>query len=223
MKILHLLILLMMIVICRAAVANEQQLARACEKGSVQSCTSLGDMYSDIDTKEGRKKAKTYLDKACAMRDGRSCFNSHVVYWKGDWGEADPPRATRLLEKSCELDFSHGCFRMGFDLRLRGRYFEAFEALKKACDLGNLEGCNYLADQYKEGKGVRQSTPLALAALNKSCDGEHAHSCVRLGFIYSIGELVQKDDVKAMDLFGKACDLKDNTGCEQFAKRNRVK
>jgi TPR repeat protein len=180
-------------------------------------------MYSDIDTREGRKKAKTYLDKACALRDGRSCFNAHVVYWKGDWGEADPPRATRLLERSCELDFPHGCFRLGFDLRLRDKYFEAFDALKKACDLNNLAGCYYLAGHYEKGEGVRQSTPLALAALNKSCDGEYASSCVRLGFIYRIGQLVQKDDVKAMELFGKACDLKNNTGCEQFAKLNRGK
>jgi TPR repeat protein len=201
--------------------ANESTLVRACEKGHVESCASLGDRYAEIETRDGRRKARTYLDKACYLGDARSCFNAYVIYWKGDWGEANSTKAMEILSRSCDLNLALGCRRLGFNFQLSDENFKAFDALKKACDLGDLEGCYYLSGHYEEGKGIRQNAAMAIAVLKKSCDGDHSASCVSLGFMYIIGKLVAKDVTVAKTLFGKACDLRNESGCRQYAKINQ--
>jgi len=52
----------------------------------------------------------------------------------------------------------------------------------------------------------------------KACEGRYAIGCTDLGIAYQAGLGVRQNNAEALKYFGKACDLKDEEGCEKYAK-----
>lgn len=53
-------------------------------------------------------------------------------------------RALKYYKRSCELDYSLGCFRWSQLLSQRDRPEIAIEAMEKSCQLGYQEGCKQI-------------------------------------------------------------------------------
>lgn len=86
----------------------------------------------------------------------------------------------------------------------------------KACNDGNAEicnslgvrSCNYQHPDYFE----------AVKFFEQACKGGSALGCNNLGVMYDNGEGVRQNSKKALEQFGKACDMKEQQGCENYAK-----
>ncbi|HJF82550.1 tetratricopeptide repeat protein [Helicobacter pullorum] len=54
---------------------------------------------------------------------------------------------------------------------------KAMELYRRACDLGNTEGCTELGDNYARGHGVRQDYKKAMEFFGKACDLGEQKGC----------------------------------------------
>ncbi len=59
----------------------------------------------------------------------------------------------------------------------KGNYQKASQLWKKACDNGNMNGCNHLGFLYYHGKGVKQNYQIASQLWKKACDSGNMLSC----------------------------------------------
>ncbi|MFM8541265.1 MAG: tetratricopeptide repeat protein [Nitrospira sp.] len=53
------------------------------------------------------------------------------------------------------------------------------------------------------------------------CDRGDAIGCFNLGTMYENGDGVKQSDTGALNYYGKACDLKDEDGCEHYARMKK--
>jgi len=93
------------------------------------------------------------------------------------------------------------------------RYEEAKPLFQKACESGNLSGCNSEAILYDYGRGVAQDFVQARVLYQKACDGGEMAGCYGLGWIYHFGQGVTQDYAHARMSFQKACDGGNVDGC----------
>jgi TPR repeat protein len=129
-----------------------------------------------------------------------------------------------VCTRLCDGGYTKDCNFLGLSYFLgegiKQDYFKAFEVYKKSCDLGYADGCCALGFMYGLGQGIKQDYLKAFEFSSKACDGDVASCCSMLGAMYHSGEGVKKDIAKEKEFFGKACDLKDQAGCEGYAKLN---
>ncbi len=52
--------------------------------------------------------------------------------------------------------------------------YKAVKLYRKACNGGNVRGCNNLGNMYDEGKGVPQDYDKAIKLYKKACNGGNA-------------------------------------------------
>jgi hypothetical protein len=86
------------------------------------------------------------------------------------------------------------------------RYEEARPLFQKACDGGNMDGCNSLGFLYLEGHGLPKDYLQARLFFQKACDGGDMGGCNNVGWLYQEGQGLPKDYVQARLFFQKACD-----------------
>ena len=97
-------------------------------------------------------------------------------------------------------------------------YYKAFESFKKACDGGEMLGCNNLGVMYDNGNGVEKNEQKAVKLYEKVCYGGEMRGCRNLGVMYEEGDGVEKDLGKAAELFKKACDFGLEEACKEYKK-----
>ena len=160
--------------------------------------------------------------------------------------KSDFENGARLFEKSCNDDKNAaGCYMTAF-LGEQGVFYDnegggekVFALYKKACDMGDMDGCTAVAAAY-EGAILWQVSQIdyekAAALYEKACEGGVGEACARaaahhtgeyggakdsqgcymLAQGYEKGEQGDKDVKKAMDLYGLACDSGYTEGCVKF-------
>jgi len=107
-------------------------------------------------------------------------------------------------------------FNAGQALYDQKRYDEAKPLLEKACEGGNLLGCDNLAGLYDNGWGVTQDFPKARTLWQKACDGGEMNACNNLAFRYQMGRGVAQDYAQARTLYQKACDGGIQLACKNL-------
>lgn len=118
--------------------------------------------------------------------------------------------------KACHNDNGAGCFNIGL-LILQGKVpneqiFREYDGnatmaasyYKRACDLGDMDGCHNLSVLYYEGKGVEKDIGKEFEYRKKACEGGKAISCHRVAEMYEEGLGVPEDRAMSMkyDLMG---------------------
>ena len=98
----------------------------------------------------------------------------------------------------------------------KGNYQKASKLFKKACDRGNMNGCNNLGFLYANGNGVTQNFQIAKQLYKKACDGGSMDACNSLGILYYKGRGVLKNIRIAKELFKKACYGGNQIGCNAY-------
>jgi TPR repeat protein len=75
-----------------------------------------------------------------------------------------------------------GCTRLGmtYDFGNDTDYNKATNLYEKACDGGDMWGCNNLAGSYESGRGEPKSHDQALALYQKACKGGFEWACHNL-------------------------------------------
>jgi len=98
----------------------------------------------------------------------------------------------------------------------RGRYSEAANAYKIACDHFNAKACTDLGVMCRRGQGVRKNYPRAADLSLRGCDRGNALGCTNLGLMYW-SNVLPKNDKRAVELFERGCDGGDKNGCRALA------
>uniref|UniRef100_UPI0026F2B4C3 tetratricopeptide repeat protein n=1 Tax=Campylobacter showae TaxID=204 RepID=UPI0026F2B4C3 len=79
-----------------------------------------------------------------------------------------------LLVVLFSVGFSENLTKLGAEAYNQGDYQKAAQLYQKACDGGELRGCNNLGTLYVKGQGVNQDYQKAAQLYQKACDGGDA-------------------------------------------------
>jgi len=90
---------------------------------------------------------------------------------------------------------------------------------RKACDLGDANGCYNAAYLLENGLAGRQDAGCALALYRRACEEwKHAASCMGAGKLYKGTFGVPRDDARSREAFERACAAGHNAACAELAK-----
>ena len=143
--------------------------------------------------------------------------------------KSDFENGARLFEKSCNDDKNAaGCYMAAF-LGEQGLSYnddddggeKTFALYKKACDMGDMDGCTAVAGAYDGNVlwGVVESDYEKAAALyEKACEGGVGEACYRAAAHHSGEYGGAKDPQKVRKYYSLACDYKDSQGCYMLAQ-----
>ena len=98
------------------------------------------------------------------------------------------------------------------------RYDDAVRDARRACDLGNLDGCVVLGRCIGDGTGAPRDPATAVALYQRGCDGGVRAGCHNLAQSELDGNGVPKDVARARAHFDKACRAGLQAACQELAK-----
>ena len=84
-----------------------------------------------------------FIDR-CSNNDGFACGMVGYFYEKGFGVEKNHNLAIKFYIKGCSLGDADSCTLLGYEEYKKGNLKDAKELLKKGCDLGNKNACNYM-------------------------------------------------------------------------------
>jgi hypothetical protein len=91
----------------------------------------------------------------------------------------DAPDTGERQDAGCRSGVESDCHRLARRVE-EGQYpaTRALEAFRKACDVGQAEGCLQMGALYSTGKGVRKDPARAFAIFSRNCDAGYQSACV---------------------------------------------
>jgi TPR repeat protein len=137
-------------------------------------------------------------------------------YKIGKGVKADPERARRLYESSCQRGRAKSCHDLAFlldigmapvarDERRAAQFFD------KACSMGYSNSCLTLGTMYSQGardpKAFARDYVRAAGYYKLGCDAKDGASCFSLAELYRSGRGVPKDKARAKRLLKEATAL----------------
>lgn len=161
------------------------------------------------------ERAARFMELACKdAKDDKPCGDHMEALFE----EGDREVFSAVWERACEGGFIWSCWAAGWAYEsAEGNKRDPVRAAKlfeKACDNGNLDGCNNLGVLLKTGAdGVEPDLERALLLYQKACDGKEMFGCGNLGAMYEYGTGVDPDPERAVALYRQVCDSGLMFGC----------
>lgn len=162
---------------------------------------------------------KNFAKQICNNSHKKDCSVIGEIYNDHFYGygtKADRKKAIKILAKSCELNDSRSCLKLGTladkqDYPIgEGITFvkKARDIAQKGCDSNYAMDCYVLALLYFEGYGnFERDRSKAKEYAHKACDMKHAGSCIFIGINGDTNEEIELAHKKACILGVKAyCD-----------------
>lgn len=189
-----------------------------CKKGSAGSCFNAGTI---AEGHEPDPVTRALYKKACDGNIRLGCFKWGKHAEGPDW-----PAAEAAFRKGCALGEPKSCKMMAWDVHnspMKTTYADKASFSKKACDLGDWEGCEWAVELYFNGRSEHGDTlppqpERGLEILNAWCDSGRHEACGQLVGLYQDGALwygwnrksadFPKDPAKGAALKKKYCSLK---------------
>lgn len=182
---------------------------KSCNRGERSSCHIMGNRHSAQESPQGRLKGVSFYRKACDSDYAPSCSALGYAYFAGHGVPVDLAKAASFYRKACEFGDTESCDSASLEV-LRSRQKSAVDALQKAregCDAVDANGCNFLANAYENGDGVKQDLAKAASLHSKACALGQPAGCMFLGMQHENGKGVPKDSAKAQAAYAKAVPL----------------
>ena len=117
-----------------------------CDPDNVNACVKMGVKYEDS---QNISKANELYERACDLGDAEGCIKIADLYYNGIEISQNRPKAYTFYEKACDLNHGWGCFKLGMghagggdDIRLDRSKADFY--LKRACDLGKEDACDWM-------------------------------------------------------------------------------
>jgi TPR repeat protein len=133
----------------------------------------------------------------CTKTDWKNCFARGQVEEKSASASAEGDYAI-----GCEAGDGACCARAG---AVTTDLAKAFDFDKKACDLGDGQGCARLAIAYERGIGTAKDVALAVRAADMACARKVMPACKTAGVALVTGEGAPRDQIAGLDHLDKAC------------------
>ncbi|MEZ4339778.1 MAG: tetratricopeptide repeat protein [Sandaracinaceae bacterium] len=90
----------------------------------------------------------------------------------------------------------------------------AHDLFQRACQRGDLLGCNNLGSLLETGQGVRRDVHGAVRHYQTACEGGEARACFNLGRAHERGLLGgQPNPEAASGLYRRACEMGYQAAC----------
>src|SRR6185503_7842844 len=114
------------------------QIERACSLGSGDACLEVGNSGNGKSA-----DSRVMLDRACERGSARACVRlADQLQADKRPGSADQRRVALLYRKACEGNDMSGCLQSGIERLAVGDRPAAMLDFGKACDLGEVRGCD---------------------------------------------------------------------------------
>jgi hypothetical protein len=164
--------------------------AKGCDAGYAEACREAGLMHQRGAPAVARdaKRAVDALQKACALRDGWSCFTVGLMYEKADGVERSFPQAAAFYEKACDVPYAMGCVYLGDSYahgegvardaaRAASLYARGAGLLEQDCGRGDAYGCHAAGTMYQKGQGVAADAGHASRLFDQGCRAGNQDAC----------------------------------------------
>ncbi|MBI5477353.1 MAG: SEL1-like repeat protein [Deltaproteobacteria bacterium] len=210
-------------------------LGQACDAGHGEACARLAWMLADgKGVPRDVPRSIELLQRGCAARSGRACRSLGALYRWGDsrqggiaqkdaaLGDRLTAQALAHYRRDCDAAEPRACTGYGNMIWYgegTARDPESGRAmLQRACDGGDLEGCERLGGIYSGGeRGTALDRPRGVSLYRRACDGGLAVGCARLASAYRGGAGIEKNLYRARELLTRACP-KDPYACWDLGK-----
>ena len=122
----------------------------------------------------------------------------------------------RELIQECNKNKLESCVTAGIWTR---DYLEspadAYQPLKKACDGGNMRGCNVLGNLYlNQYSGLGMEYDMAMKLYTRSCKGGYERACTNLKNIEAeIKQSGAPNKEKRLESLQRSCAMEDEAAC----------
>lgn len=161
------------------------------------------------------------LHVACAPKPTAPSASAEVISGaKADCREGN----VEACHVACSNNVASACneagrsYELGIGVTRSGVAANTF--YRKACDLGEINGCYNAAYLLETGGAGRRDVGCALALYRLACEqGNHGQSCLNIGLIYKSGIDVPRDEDRAREAFKRACDAGHAGGCMQLQSK----
>ncbi len=187
-------------------------LSIACASGRQDVCGRASTMYR---TGEGGTvdiaTARDLATIGCDGYDGRSCFFLGEIM--EEVGE-EPSRIISVLELSCNLHCSDGCYTLAVMREAQGRREQAYDLFLKACRMDSQPSCREVGRRLREGEVLEKDLDAAYRVFEKACQAGDLPSCHEAGLMLMAGDGVTKDPDLGLTRLKSACDAGHEPSCE---------
>lgn len=114
-------------------------LEKSCDGNKADDCVYLGFLAG---ARHDYKNANKLYAKACELGDAMGCQNLGSSYANAQGVQKDYEKAKELFLRACAMkDGRGGCYNLGVLYEKQNRNELAKKYFKKACDLGDKDGC----------------------------------------------------------------------------------
>lgn len=165
------------------------------------------------------------FDRSCAMGNAKSCYNVGLLseeLFKADSDKARRKAALSGFDRACAGGFQRGCVAAAGYYRsaLSGVQDlpRALDTLRRACDVGEADGCGDLAEMLYQGQGTAPDLAAARRYYRLGCErGGRALNCFNIGLMTLKGIGGPPDRLAGFDYYHRACRLGSEKACTNLA------
>ena len=194
---------------------------QGCDLGNGASCQSLANL-SQRDPIISPYNPEELHAKACELGVASGCASLAELL------VVESTETSRVFfERACELSDLHCAKLANFLHEIVGPESSQVPLHDKACQVHIFESYAVLALWYSEGIAVPPDffrafdyAEAACVAIGNSLVLGDARACSLAGQLLERGVGVRQDLHAAMERYGRACDLRDQDGCDDFARLN---
>lgn len=200
----------------RDASAAAVALKTACDKGHVQACNDLGDLYYfGRGVEQNRVAARALYEDACDKKNAEACFSLGYILSQNELGGTPEPRVLPLFTQACDGGYLDACTRLADKLIQLGENARARVILEDACKKGNEDSCISLAQRLLWANPFPADRAAGLAAYKQGCDSGGGRACFLLAQVYQQGTSAE-DIAASVPYFRKGCDLGRWEACQAY-------
>lgn len=183
-----------------------------CERGDIDACVQLGDMYAlGLGVTGDPERAHALFSKACeAHDDGYYCWPHMSVYVNPESCQVPDNRPP------CDEDADGAC--PGPPAPLKG----CGDVSSQGDDMGPPEHLTLCNGQRACDEQLERECRLDLASCERACEAGDAARCRQLGLMHASGVGVpERHPAKAERYTKRACELGDTHSCEDQDENTR--
>ena len=125
-----------------------------------------------------------------------------------------PTSDVTALAKRCATGAATACFEWGLSLDTQGGDpAQAGAAFIRACEGGDMRGCNSAGVMLRQGRGMTRDLPRARRLVKQACDAKLAIGCFNHGAMLASGEGGPGNREEALRLLDLACTAELAPAC----------
>lgn len=150
--------------------------------------------------------------RGCASGDPRACYWVAVSKLRA----GDRAGAKQQYLALCADGFAAACNELGF-LETKDAPADARAHWRRACELGDKDGCDSYGTGLRDGVGGAVDLPGAAAAYEKACGLKDSAGCTNLARLLATGKGVTANPSRAMALWAQVCASEEPwQACEEL-------